>query len=277
MEVQNINVKDVYADDHFNCRGEITPTDLVELAKDIDQKGLIQPIILSALTEERQQETGKKYLLVAGYRRFYAVSKVLRGSTILGIVRDELVDELSARLFNLSENLQRKQLTILQEAKAIEGLRKLNLAREVISKKVGKSPGWVQIRIMLLELPHDLQVEIDTHQIKQSAIRDVYTMYKYHGRDAAVDAVRKLKDAKIAGKDANVKKHIDKSLKTKRVRGKGEIMDMMEHLQQTIQNGLHTRILAWVGGEINDLEIYESIEEYAGENGIEYSRPKQAA
>src|SRR4051812_9291295 len=74
--IYDLPLTEIYADEDFNCRGIIDPTSVVELAHDIKQKekelgegkGLISPIIVQPWLKK----AGKKWRIVAGYRRFKA-------------------------------------------------------------------------------------------------------------------------------------------------------------------------------------------------------------
>jgi hypothetical protein len=48
---------------------------------------------------------------------------------------------------------------------------------------------------------------------------------------------------------------------------------LMEHLQEKIGNGLHTRVLAWAAGEISNEDVFQSIRIFADDNGIPYIIP----
>ena len=163
--IKQIPLDDIHADAEFNCRGDILPIDVHDLALDIKERGLLQPVIVSPYTEEQEAETGYKYRLIAGFRRFTA-HRVIQEKRILCIIRPDMVDEAEARLLNLTENTQRKDLNILQEARALTGLRALGVGEFDIAKRLGKSRGWVQVRCILLKLPEELHQEAAAGLIK---------------------------------------------------------------------------------------------------------------
>ena len=129
---------------------------------------------------------------------------------------------------------------------------------------------------MLLGLPKDVQKEAAAGLINQQNIRDLYTIYHNTGDlEQVYEAVRTLKDKKLRGQAARikVKSNRTKQNNQKRQRKRPEIFEIMELMQKTIGNGLHTRSLAWAAGEINDLELHASIQAYAHEQGINYTIP----
>ena len=112
-----IPVAAIYYDAAFNCRGEFTLQSVKELADSIAQAGrLICPVAVQPWTEE-----GFEYRLIVGHRRFRAVTAFLKWTEIPAYICEGLSDH-EARMLNVVENLQRKSLNILEEARAIQNL-----------------------------------------------------------------------------------------------------------------------------------------------------------
>lgn len=272
--VVEIKLSDILFDDDLNeGRGKILPIDVAQLMNSIQENGLLQPVVLAVLEDEEAEKFNKKYRLVAGYRRGYSFI-YLQKETIPALVRNPM-SETEARLLNLSENLQRKDLNILQEARAVKRLLDLGLNRDEIAKKVNTSSGWVQIRTMLLTLQPDVQKEAATGILTQTHIRELYTINKTRGAEGVYEAVRKIKDHKAKGaKTISVNPRKDNP-NIKMIRGKGEVFKMMDHLSKTVGVGLYTRTMAWAIGEISTNDLYDSVEEYALTVGKEYTRPEE--
>jgi ParB/RepB/Spo0J family partition protein len=269
----NIPMSEIFADDSFNCRGKFRPIDVAELAKDIEKKGLIQPIVVAPI-QQGQGDMAHKYKLIAGHRRHMA-HRILKADTILALVRLDMQDEIKARSFNLTENLQRQDLDILQEANAIRHLALLGLSRTQISAEVGKSTGWVQVRVMLLSLPSAVQEEIIVGSMSTQDIRDIYTVFNGAGKEACFKAVRDIKEARLTGKkkpDLNKKEYVAKN--TKRHRKLVETQNMLDLLHTTLGGSLATRSLAWAAGAIDDREMYDDIQKAADLAGKVFLRPK---
>lgn len=116
---------------------------LAELAESIKENGVLQPIIV------RQSVGG--YEIIAGERRCRA-SELAGQSTIPAIIRQ--FDESQMMEVAILENLQREDLTPLEEAQAYEMLQKnLGLTQEEVSKKMGKSRPYITNYLRLLTLP----------------------------------------------------------------------------------------------------------------------------
>lgn len=270
--VKMIKMAEILADDDFNCRGQISLLDVVDLAKDIERQGLIQPIMVCALAVPIP---GKQWRLLAGFRRFKAHT-VLKRTEIEAVVKDKVMEETDARLINLAENLQRKDLTILQEAKAIQPLITLGLGEQKIAERLGRSRGWVQIRNQLLRLPNDVQKEVEAGIIGQSNIRTLYSINKVaKNPDTLYAAVRKIKGLKakgVAASQIRIENEVQKRVE-KRPRNKHEIGDMLADLTSKGFYGLHTRALAWCAGNLSSDEFYGFLEAEADAQGINYTRP----
>ena len=263
----SIPIENLLADDDFNCRGSITPMSVVDLAKDIQERGLIQPV-----TEAPYNQGIYEYRLIAGFRRYHA-HKVINRSMIDAIVREDMIDEKECRFFNLSENLQRTDLTIMQEARALKHLQDVGVGEHDTAARLNKSRGWVQIRYLLLKLPKDVQAEVEAGFINQTQIRELYTVYRHQSIDKLNAAVRKIKDAKIQGRAAATVDPKKLMSTAKRRRSRPEIFDMIGHLSNFIGMGITTKVLAWAAGEVSDDDLYDQLEQECDNLGNTYIRP----
>ncbi|MBR2713113.1 MAG: ParB/RepB/Spo0J family partition protein [Bacilli bacterium] len=120
---------------------------LNELASSIKEHGVFQPIIV--------KKTVKGYDIVAGERRFRA-SKKAGLQTIPAIVKDFTDDEMMN--ISLLENLQREDLTAIEEAMAYKAIIDASsLTQEEVAERVGKSRSHVTNMLGLLKLPKSVQ------------------------------------------------------------------------------------------------------------------------
>lgn len=269
-QVSNLAMSDIHLDDEFNCRGAILPMDVVDLAKDIKINGLQFPIAVQPIKDvEGGLPEGKSFRIVAGHRRFVAF-RVNGEHFIPAMIKSDL-SELRARLVNLSENLKRENLNILQEASAVQGLRALGMTQEAIATELGTSRTWVQIRLHLLRLPEDIQAEAAAGCLNQDQIRSLFSL---KDDDRRYEAVRKIKNARLRGeKGISVGKTTKEDPFKKKRQSKQSVQDMMDHMANSIGYGLHTRVLAWANGMISGAELFFDIKMYAKDNNIEYDCP----
>src|SRR5690625_133939 len=120
-----------------------------ELAQTLKTHGIIQPIVVRQLEDEEQYE------VIAGERRLRA-AKVLEWETISSIIRN-LTDTETASVA-LIENIQREQLSAIEEASAYVQLLELHeLTQEALAQRLGKSQSTVANRIRLLKLIPEAQ------------------------------------------------------------------------------------------------------------------------
>lgn len=262
--IKEIPIRKIFSDPTFNCRGSIAPIDVVELARDIERNGLMQPIIIQPHNHSKYE-----YRTIAGHRRLKAF-EVLKYEFIPAIIREN-VDEGKALVTNLAENIQRKNLNILQEARALEKLKLRGFSIEAVGFALGKSTTWVRMRYELLELPEVIQEAAAAGYIKQNQIRD---LYRVKDKEEQLALAKRIKLAKERGDKTHhviIKKK--RNLFKPKQRNIPEIMEMMNHIQNHIGNNFGTRCLAWVAGNISDLEIFRDIKEIAEKSSIYYTIP----
>jgi len=277
MEIINIPIDSIHMDEEFNCRGHIAPMDVVDLAKDIERRGLLQPVVVQPYNSDDQIKFGKKYRLLAGFRRTTAHKVLAKNDPKWGTIPatiHEPVSEAEACFLNLAENVNRSDLTILQEAKALAKLKALGVTEVDCGDHLGKSRGWVQVRYMLLALPEEVQQEVAAGFINQTQIRELYAIFNTAGKEACFTAVRDIKDAKSRGRSISVNpSKLNKN--SKRQRTRQEIQTMLEHIYDSFGPSITTRSLAWASGEISDNDLYLTLKDYADKNGKLYLIPRE--
>src|SRR5699024_4156727 len=142
----------------YQPRTEFNEEKIKELAQTFQTHGIIQPIIVRK-TEEEQYE------LIAGERRLRA-AKFLEWETISSIIRD-LSDAETAQIA-LIENIQREELSVIEEAQAYRQLIYLHeLTQEALAQRLGKSQSTVANRLRLLQLPEEILVGLMDKQITE--------------------------------------------------------------------------------------------------------------
>ena len=120
---------------------------LKELSESIRVHGVFQPIIV--------KKSIKGYEIIAGERRVRA-SKLAGLKTIPAIIKDFSDDEMMQ--IALLENLQRENLTAIEEAKAYKSIiESLNITQDELAKRVGKSRSHITNILGLLKLPASVQ------------------------------------------------------------------------------------------------------------------------
>ena len=130
-------------------RRRFASEDLEELAGSIRQHGVLQPLLVS-------EGVPGRYVLVAGERRWRA-ARLAGLATVPAVIRERVDRDHSLELA-LVENLQRRDLTPLEEARAFEQLQTgLGLAQADIAERVGIDRSTVANALRLLRLPLEVQ------------------------------------------------------------------------------------------------------------------------
>lgn len=133
-----------------------------ELAQTIRTHGMIQPIVVRKLE-------GEQYELIAGERRWRAVQS-LGWETISVIIRD--MNDAETASVALIENLQREELTVIEEAKAYNQLLKLHsLTQEALAQRLGKSQSTIANKLRLLNLPDEIKQSLLSKEISERHAR----------------------------------------------------------------------------------------------------------
>lgn len=265
-KVYEIPISVIFPDDEFNSRGVINPTTVLELAKSIAERGLDSPVVLQPWSIPNQPKI--KFRLVAGYRRLTA-HRINKMPTIRSLIKEGLTD-IDARVLNLTENLHRQDLNPKQEAHAIGHLKNLGVSQPEVAARIGKSRGWVQERYYLLEMPEPIQDDVAAGLISLKQVRHMWAM---DSTEQMYEYAKQVKDAKIFGKKRTVDPNKVRKFNEKKVRSKDEIFELQDIIRDLLGNNLATRVLAWAGGEISDLEVHQSICKDAKKAGRFYEIP----
>lgn len=166
--VVDLDLKDIHANP-YQPRRTFDQTALKELASSIEKSGVFQPIIVRQPDAELN-----KYEIIAGERRFRA-SKLAHQTTIPAIVRD--VTEEQMMEVAVLENLQREDLTPLEEAAAYDSLmKKLKLTQAEVSKRLGKSRPYIANYLRLLGLPDEVKQYIQKGQLSMGQARTLLSL-----------------------------------------------------------------------------------------------------
>lgn len=135
----------------YQPRRDFDEGELEELARSIGENGLLQPIVVRPATPGGPAEGGDRFQLVAGERRWRAVKR-LGWSEVPALVRD--VDDRTLLVLALVENLQREELSPLDEAEGYKRLAEdFELTQAQIAEAVGRNRSTVSNTLRLLKLP----------------------------------------------------------------------------------------------------------------------------
>lgn len=214
---------------------------LDELSASIKESGVLQPILVS--------REGDRYRIIAGERRLRAAKRA--GLTRVPVLVKEAVQDRDRLLLALVENVQRRDLTPLEEAEAFQQLKdQFGLTQEDVATRVGKDRATVANALRLLKLPASVREAVDDGRLTagharpllslasaadqealaKEAIARAYTVRRVEERAAELAGQRKKKRAEKKGdpETRDAERRLSRALGTKveirRKRKGGEVL-----------------------------------------------------
>lgn len=167
---------DVLKPGKYQPRKYISQETLEELAGSIRSQGVIQPIVVRPIENHL-------YEIIAGERRWRAAQ--LAGlSYIPAIIRD--IDDEATMLMALIENIQRRDLNVVEEANALNRLmNEFNLTHQEVADAIGKSRTNVTNILRLLNLNLSVRALLENGQIEMGHARALLTLSESQQSEAA--------------------------------------------------------------------------------------------
>lgn len=205
-EVVEISVEDIIPN-RFQPRLTFDPEALNDLASSIKEHGIIQPLVVRRLQD--------KFEIIAGERRFKAASLI--GLKTVPCIIMNLNDNESAEVA-IIENIQRKEMTPLEEAKSFKKLLdKGYLTQEELAKRMGKSQSAISNKLRLLNLDEVVQEAILNGKISERHARSLLRVdNKEEQRKILAEIIEKRLTVKQTDElikekfgDANMEEHVD--------------------------------------------------------------------
>lgn len=137
---------------------------LTELADSIREHGVLQPILV--------RPVGPQFELIAGERRWRA-SRMAERETIPAIVAD--FDEQTALEVSIIENLQREDVSPLEEAGMFRRMTDMGYSVRQLAQKIGKDKGYIENRLRLAQAPADIREMVS---LRKDTLSHAYELMK---------------------------------------------------------------------------------------------------
>lgn len=154
-----------------------------ELALSIKEYGILNPILV--------RKKADKYEIIAGERRLRAAKKAGL-QEIPAIIKN--IDDAKAAEIALIENLQRENLSPIEEAKSYKEILSLtNLTEEKLSGLIGKSQSAISNKMRLLALPTSIQNALNSRRISERHARSLLTLKNEQEQQELLDRIIKEK------------------------------------------------------------------------------------
>lgn len=164
-------------------RKDFDQKSLEDLARSIEEYGLLNPITVTKVSGH--------YEILAGERRFRA-SKINKAKTIAAIVKD--YEEKDVEVLSLIENVQREDLSAIEEATAYKKLiDSYGLTQDEVAKKMGKSRSYIANTIRLLKLNEEEKSALIDGSISSSQARSLLSLDDDEKREKALDDYKNKK------------------------------------------------------------------------------------
>lgn len=171
----------------FQPRLAFDDASLSDLALSIKQHGIIQPLVL--------RRKNDKYEIIAGERRFKAAK--LAGLASVPAVISNLDDNASAEVA-IVENIQRKDLTAIEEAKSYQSLLdKGYMTQDELARKMGLSQSAISNKLRLLTLDESVQEAILAEKISE---RHARTLLKVPSHEKQKELLNKIINERLTVK-----------------------------------------------------------------------------
>lgn len=208
----------------YQPRRDMHPDALEELANSIRSQGIMQPIVVRRLTEDR-------YEIIAGERRWRA-SQLAGLESVPALIRD-VADETAAAMA-LIENLQREDLNPMEEALAMQRLQQeFELTHAEIAKLVGKSRTTITNLLRLTGLREDVQKLLENGDIEMGHARAILGLDTENQSSAAATVVSR--GLSVRQTEALVRRIIDgKGAETAKPKVDPDIRQLQESLSEKV-------------------------------------------
>ena len=225
QEVISLHLDDIIPN-RFQPREVFDERALKELAASIREHGVIQPIIV--------RQVNNKYEIIAGERRYKA--SALAGMTKIPAIVNNLDDKEAAKVA-LLENLQRRNLNPIEEARTYQKILELDeMTQDSLAKTMGKSQSAVSNKLRLLSLTDEVQTALLKEEISERHARTLLNAKNPEDQKRLLKkvidekmSVRKLEDEikQLSGEESNNQMPIPSNLNQNS--NGGENMNLMEN------------------------------------------------
>ena len=239
--VYSVQMDSILCDMDFNCRAEITSESVTELAQSIEVNGLQTPIHIQPYSHPYS------YRVIAGHRRYIAC-RLLERTHIQALICEN-INEQHARILNLSENMDRKDLTPYEEAMALVKIFPPETTLTKMSQILNRSREWCRRRRLIAELPEHIRIGFYDRTL---GIRDVVVLSTLPKSKREHAAGQLLEQRKKSPKHDLPMGSVSQEHPH---RGTQEIQKLMQYFASKKINGLPRRLLLWTLGRGSTLEI----------------------
>jgi ParB family chromosome partitioning protein len=218
MEVTELDINMIIARED-QPRKTFDEESLLELANSLNEHGILQPVLV--------REKGDRYEIIAGERRWRAAQMAGLG-TIPAIIRQ--LDDAQTGELSLIENLQREDLTAVEEAQAYrQMIERYQYTQEMLAQKIGKSRSHIANTLRILNLPPTILEMIESKQLSAGHARAILSL---PGPKEQLAAAREITAKELSVRETEKKVRTKKTVQEIVFEKPMEILDLEEKLQK---------------------------------------------
>lgn len=196
QEIFLIPVEKIDLEDSSNIRDSYDLSGLEELAKSIEENGLLEPIGIDG-----KINPNGKYTLIFGFRRTLAISKFTNIKMVRAIT---VLPKSDKNVVQLLENIQREDLTDYEIAKSLYAIKKNTQSTiDELAKRINKSVDWVKKKMVHANILNDIESISEPEQldtIKNLTTQQISSISKLEKEDKLL-AIEEIKNGKARVKD----------------------------------------------------------------------------
>ncbi|MGW7798458.1 ParB/RepB/Spo0J family partition protein [Staphylococcus xylosus] len=230
IEEDHNNVESIHTErivpNRYQPRQVFEPNKIKELAESIEEHGLLQPIVVRPIEEDM-------FEIIAGERRFRALQTL--NKTHADVIIRYLDDEETA-VVALIENIQRENLSVIEEAEAYKKLLDIgDTTQSELAKSVGKSQSFIANKLRLLKLDHKVIGRLREGKITERHARAMLSL----SEEDQVDLVETVISQKLNVKqtEARVKQKLGpEKVKARRFEFEKDLTDAREAVGQSLES-----------------------------------------
>ncbi|PHK50053.1 ParB/RepB/Spo0J family partition protein [Staphylococcus edaphicus] len=210
----------------YQPRQVFEPNKIKELAESIEEHGLLQPIVVRPIEEDM-------FEIIAGERRFRALQSLSK--THADVIIRYLDDEETA-VVALIENIQRENLSVVEEAEAYKKLLEIgDTTQSELAKSVGKSQSFIANKLRLLKLTPKVLERLRENKITERHARAMLSLSE-EDQETLVETVISQK-LNVKQTEARVKQKIGpEKVKAQRFEFEKDLTDAREAVGKSLES-----------------------------------------
>lgn len=178
-EILNVAISDIIPN-RFQPRLSFDDAAMQELSQSISEHGIIQPLVVRRVAD--------KFEIIAGERRYKAAT--MAGLGIIPVIVFDLTDNESAEVA-LIENIQRRDLTPIEEAKSYQNVLDMTkMTQENLAKRLGKTQSFIANKVRLLTLSSAVQSALMNNEISERHARSLLSIKNEEDQIKLLDKIK---------------------------------------------------------------------------------------